>query len=380
MRQNADENNHFSNMKSISIAFAVILFTTTFISLNNMVSAETTVQVMDVSRLHSEDVEERKALAVEIGKVCEDIGFLVITGHGVNQDIIDNMWNQTREFFDLPEEEKDECTRPQHIYPFGYIKMLGEVLSRGKSSEKTEGDQYTEEDEAPADLKETFSLGPDDPETGFGERVFPRNPVGFRKAWEDYYNAMNDLAGKLMRSFALALNLEETYFEKFIDHQASALRAINYPHLEGVTPLPGQQRAGAHTDYGTVTILRVDAPGLQVSKDKENPNWVDVPFVPGAYIINLGDLIKRWTNDHWASTLHRVVNADPKTQDWAGRNSTRRQSVAFFHNLNRDALVENLIQDEEAKHEPIIAGDFLMQKYLASTGYDKPKEHEKSEL
>ena len=91
---------------------------------------------------------------------------------------------------------------------------------------------------------------------------------------------MTTLAERLLRSFALALGLEETYFEQFVDHHASALRALNYPSLEGEVPEPGQIRASAHTDYGTLTILRADAQGLQVSKDKEDPDWFPVPFVP----------------------------------------------------------------------------------------------------
>jgi isopenicillin N synthase-like dioxygenase len=100
------------------------------------------------------------------------------------------------------------------------------------------------------------------------------------------------------------------------------------PHVDE-EPVPGQLRASAHTDYGTITILKSDAPGLQVSKDKDPPTWIDVPYVEGAFIVNLGDLMKRWTNDRWLSTLHQVVNPDLEDACWNG-GSTRRQSVAFF--------------------------------------------------
>lgn len=138
----------------------------------------------------------------------------------------------------------------------------------------------------------------------------------------------------------------------------------NYPDVEE-TPEEGQIRASAHTDYGTVTILKPDdAPGgLQVlGKDGE---WHDVPYIPGAYVINLGDLMARWTNDKWVSTLHRVVN--PPTD--AGR-SCRRQSVAFFHNINADAVVECIdtcqSEDNPPKYPPVKAFDFLLEKHLAS--------------
>jgi len=174
---------------------------------------------------------------------------------------------------------------------------------------------------APAapDLKEMFSLGPENPDAGFPQRLFPHTPAAFQRAWEVYYETMTRLAERLLRSFALALGLEEVrtcvcvcvcvcvcclsmsvflcvcvyvcvltsscsplqnYFHQFVGHHASALRALNYPSLDGEVPEPGQIRASAHTDYGTLTILRADAPGLQVSKDKEDPDWFPVPFVP----------------------------------------------------------------------------------------------------
>jgi isopenicillin N synthase-like dioxygenase len=133
---------------------------------------------------------------------------------------------------------------------------------------------------------------------------------------------------------------------------------------------------------GTITILRTDYPGLQVSKDKDPPQWVDVPFVPGAFIVNLGDLMHRWTGDKWLSTLHRVVNPSEAvcatvSDDYNGPGKpvrsaaepTRRQSMAFFHNINRDAVVETLPSSTPVKqYDPIVAGDFLMMKHLASIG------------
>ena len=131
-----------------------------------------------------------------------------------------------------------------------------------------------------------------------------------------------------------------------------------------MTPEPGQLRAGAHTDYGSLTILKSGGPGLQVAKDVDGePSWVNVPHVPSGFVINLGDLMRRWTNDRWSSTLHRVVNPP---QD--GRNH-RRQSIAFFHNINGDEVVKTIpscLDNGESKYEPIVAKDFLMMKPLAS--------------
>lgn len=322
------------------------------------------VPIIDVGNLRNGTLEQRMEVARQLAGAAEDIGFFVIVNHGVSQGLLDNMWDATTNFFDSTIDEKMELVKPQDEYPFGYSEFKGEVLSAGKAVEM--GKENGAKKEAPPDLKEMFSLGPANPDAGFPERLWPSNPSNFANVWSEYYDSLGDLASVILRGFALALDLpSEDYFEQFIGHHASALRAINYPHVDE-KPVPGQLRASAHTDYGTITILKSDAPGLQVSKDKDPPTWIDVPYVKDAFIVNLGDLMKRWTNDRWLSTLHQVVNPDLGDACWSG-GSTRRQSVAFFHNLNRDATVENLTSDE-AKHEPIVAGDFLMQKHLAAVG------------
>lgn len=319
------------------------------------------VPIIDVGNLRNGTAEQRMAVARQLAGAAEEIGFFVIVNHGVAHELMESMWNATTHFFDTTIEEKVELVKPQDEYPFGYSKFKGEVLSAGKAVEKGGKKQ-----EAPPDLKEMFSLGPSNPDAGFPDRLWPTNPANFADVWTEYYDSLSELASVILRGFALALDLpSEDFFDQYITHHASALRAINYPHVEE-QPVPGQLRASAHTDYGTITILKSDAPGLQVSKDKDPPSWINVPYVEDAFIVNLGDLMKRWTNDRWLSTLHQVVNPDHGDTCWEG-GSTRRQSVAFFHNLNKDATVENLTKDEP-KYEPIVAGDFLMQKHLAAVG------------
>eukprot|EP01035_Chromulina_nebulosa_P021469 gene21469-27807_t len=195
-----------------------------------------------------------------------------------------------------------------------------------------------------------FSIGPSDPLAGLPSRIFPDNPSSFGSDWTSYYDAMSGLANNILSAFALELNLPENYFESYVTHHASAMRALNYPSLEGYELERGQLRASAHTDYGAITILRSDGPGLQVSKDLDTPVWYDVPYVEDGFIINLGDLMKRWTNDKWLSTLHRVVFALP--EDICLADSTY--------------AVVTVLNSESPKYPPIVAGDFLMQKHLAS--------------
>ena len=374
-------------------------------------SEQAVVPIIDISPLFGSDAEKRLATANLIGKACADIGFFIIVGHQVDPSIVENAWTSTRQFFDNSLDYKMQFVKPQHEYPFGYSPIGGEVLSAGKAAENANAE--TKSVNHP-DLKEMFSLGPKDPKAGFPERLFPNQPAEFAQHYEVYYETLATLAREILKAFALTLQLEdENFFEQFVDHHASALRAIHYPAItaDSDAVLPGQLRASAHTDYGTITILKSDGPGLQVSKDKFPPTWYDVPHVADGFVINLGDLMRRWTNEKWLSTLHRVVipssevsaawgitNSGLLTEATASTNENsttptseaeaaalnfdaarklahnevmstkRRQSMAFFHNLNRDAVVSCILREEGevAKHEPIVAGDFLMQKHLAS--------------
>lgn len=337
------------------------------------------IPIIDVSALIREDVprEEKLAIADAIGKACAEVGFFVIVGHGIDDSIVQSVWTATKTFFDLPEDQKQSLIFPQAEYPFGYSSLGSELLSSGKAVEKSGSTISSTIDGSAPDIKEMFSIGPASPEAGFPTRKFPIMPKEFQQSWELYYERLNSLAMHILKAFAMALFLgDDNWFEKFTDHHASALRAINYPAIASTqTVLPGQLRASAHTDYGTITILKSDGPGLQVSKDLDPPVWHDVPHVPDGFVINIGDLMKRWTNDRWLSTLHRVVipsddvfiPGDAAADAYLCR---RRQSLAFFHNLNRDAVVEVIVQgeDEQPKYAPIVAGDFLLQKHLASMG------------
>jgi isopenicillin N synthase-like dioxygenase len=150
-----------------------------------------------------------------------------------------------------------------------------------------------------------------------------------------------------MRIFAAGLGMDQHYFDGKIDRHITNFSVLHYPE-QAKEPLPGQLRAGAHTDYGSLTILKPDnAPGgLQVlNKDGQ---WIDVPTLPGTFVVNLGDLMAEWTNNRWVSTLHRVVN--PPRDKALG---SRRLSMAFFHQPNYDAAIECLPTCCDAARPPL---------------------------
>jgi isopenicillin N synthase-like dioxygenase len=310
------------------------------------------------------DGSDQRGVARQVAQACRDIGFLVISGHGVDPSLIAAMRRTGQAFFDLPLQEKMRIARPTPDVARGYIGLEAESLVRSRGLQASAGD-----------LNESLMIGPVDlpdpayafaPAAGrhFAPNLWPDHPEDLRPVWTEYYRRMIALATTLMRIFAVALDLEETYFDDKVDRSISRLRVRNYPAPE-TPPVPGQLRAGAHSDYGSLTILSTeDRPGgLQVFNSAGE--WVDVPIIEGTFVINIGDLMARWTNDAWVSTLHRVVNPP----DGAGAES-RRQSVVFFHNPNYDAAVACiptcLAPGAEPKYAPTTSGEHLRQLFTTT--------------
>lgn len=284
-----------------------------------------------------------------IDEACRSVGFFAVTGHGVPMEVVQAAWDASRRFFDLPLETKMTSRRPDN--PYGYEPIATEALGRTLDSGA---------DELP-DPKQTFNIGPPkrgpDSVLGEVERMWPTEPYDLRISWLSYYVEMERLADSLMSLFAVAMGRPANHFALHTNNHLAALRAIDYPE-----PEPGDVvvRAGAHTDYGTLTILRPDpvVGGLEVAD--ESGNWLEVPKVDGGFVVNIGDLMHRWTNGRWRSTLHRVVG------DAEGR---RRASMAFFHNPNWDAIIDPILltPEETPLFEPIEAGPWLATKFARST-------------
>lgn len=318
------------------------------------------VPIIDIEPFRKGSHAEKQAVAEAVDQACRDIGFLVIRGHGVSAELIAHIRAVSAAFFDLPLAEKKKVARPSVEVTRGYIGMDEESLARSRDPQATG-----------SDLNESFMIGPVDipaedyayaPAAGkhFAPNLWPEQPPELKEVWSEYYRQMGSLAALLMRIFAVALGRPEDHFDDKIDKHISRLRVRNYP-AQVQTPAPGQIRAGAHSDYGSLTILATeDKPGgLQVCNARNE--WVDVPIVPDCFIINIGDLLSRWTNDAWVSTLHRVVNPPAG----AGAES-RRQSLVFFHNPNHDALIANLIPGEADKYPPTTSGEHLKALYTAT--------------
>ena len=297
-------------------------------------------------------------VAAAIDAACCDIGFFAIDGHGVSASVVDELRRAAHAFFAQPQSAKLVARHAIAGTNRGYHAVGGEALSAAMDAP------------TPPDLKEFFHVGPVDVgaeayytsaegRQHFTPNVWPAASAGFERAATAYYRAMSGLIRELMRLAALALSVEETFFDDKIDRSIGTMRLNYYPAQQN-TPAPGQLRAGAHTDYGGFTILSgEDVPGgLQVRA--RDGRWVEVATTPMRFVVNIGDLLMRWTNDRWLSNLHRVVN--PPAGD--GRP---RLSIAFFNHPNYDVTIECLAPPGAAKHPPVRSGDYRDLKY-AKTG------------
>jgi isopenicillin N synthase-like dioxygenase len=325
------------------------------------------VPIIDIAPFAQDAPVARREVARRVDEACTEIGFLVIGGHGVPSSLIADIAAISRAFFDLPLDEKLQVLRPAPDVTRGYIPLEGESVAR------SQGDAA-----APGDLNESLMIGPVDvaedryhlgPKAGkhFHPNLWPRRPPGLEAAYTLYYRAMSSLAATLMRIFALSLDLPEDFFDAKIDRHISRLRVRNYPAPER-PPKPGQLRVGPHADYGSLTILRTeDVPGGLQVRNRED-RWVDVPILADSFVVNIGELMARWTNDRWRATLHRVVNPPE-----ALAPLSRRQSLVFFHNPNYDAEIACLpsCRDERTppRYPSTTSGEHLRGQFVRTQAY-----------
>ena len=231
----------------------------------------------------------------EIRGACETVGFFTVVGHGVPDELIEEVAARSRAFFELPDAEKERFRAPAESPGLPVYRPLG-----------------AEKLGATADRKASLDWGPSLPGV-----AWPNDEL--RSAYERYYAELLRVAAGIVAAFELGI-------DDLFDDRSSSLRVIDYPAGAGGA------RAGAHRDYGVLTLIRSDAAGLEVqTRDGE---WLPVQAPPGGFVVNIGDLLQRWTRDRWVSTLHRVVGTEAQ--------APRRQSLVFFHNPRDDAEIDGV--------------------------------------
>lgn len=322
------------------------------------------IPLIDIAAFDGGDAATRAAIAHQVDAAAREIGFMMIRGHGIADATLHGLQQAMDDFFGLPMSAKQRWHPPSVAVNRGYTSPLSERLS------------YSAGVASAADLFEAFNVGAacsDFPGLAldplvYAENIWPDVPPNFRPGVEAWFRAAAQVAHRMTRIFALALGPPNDFFVPYQDHSVDVLRLNCYampPEVQRVEA--GQMGMGAHTDYGMVTVLWADpvSPGLQVLLP--DGRWVEAVPAPGALLINLGDMMARWTNDHWRSSMHRVL----PPVDAQGR-LTRRRSAAFFHDGNADALVSCLPSccgtDDPPKYAPVTVAEHLRQKLAGSRG------------
>ncbi|XP_056166583.1 2-oxoglutarate-Fe(II) type oxidoreductase hxnY-like [Syzygium oleosum] len=300
--------------------------------------------------LSCSDIQQSVSL---LKQACLDSGFFYVINHGISQDLMEDVFVQSRRFFSLPLSEKMKLLRNEKNR--GYTPMFDEILDA--------------ENQIQGDYKEGYYIGvevpEDDPDAQkpySGPNLWPSEDIlpRWRQTMEKFHSQALNVAKVVARIIALALDLEADFFDKpeIFSKPIAMLRLLHYEGLLS-DPSKGIYGAGAHSDFGFITLLATDdVPGLQICKNKDaKPRaWEDVQPLKGAFIVNLGDMLERWSNCIFRSTLHRVI--------WNGQE---RYSIAFFVKPNHDCLIECLptcmSEENPPKFPPILCQTYLAQRY-----------------
>lgn len=312
-------------------------------------TAFSSLPVIDVGPLVQGDVAALQGTLLELNRAATDIGFLMVTGHGVSQAAIDAIKDAAKRYFALPLDIKN-----QHYIGFsenhsGYVPV-GEERFYGSTK---------------IDAKEAYDIGfdcEDEPSKRpmLGCNQWPELH-GFRDAVQDYYQQVSQLGKRLLEGFALAMGLERDALTRFASAPPNQLRLIHYLHNpDAEADQPG---IGAHTDYEFLTILLPTSPGLQVMNGLGE--WVDVPVVPGTFVVNIGDMMEVFTNGKYVATSHRVK-----------RVSEERYSFPMFCTLDYDTIVRphpSFIEKDGPRYEALACGDHLYAQTIQTFEYLKQR-------
>lgn len=308
-----------------------------------------TIPVIDLERL--EHRGGPAAAAAAIGAACREIGFFYLVGHGIEEVQRERVFAAAHSFFALPRAAKEAVAIARSAHNRGYVGLAVEALDPARGG----------------DRKEIVNMGlelpPDDPEilAGVpfrGPNQWPDLP-GFRETLRAWFDACWALGRRLHRAIALDLGLPSDFFEDKLDRPMATLRLLHYPPADSAAPeRPG---AGAHTDYGNLTLLATDEVGGPEVR-RRNGRWLAAPFVRGAFVCDIGDCLERWTNGVYRSTPHRVTS--PRDRE--------RHSIAFFLDPNPEAVVACLPSctgpDRPPRWPPIRAAEHLRARLHAAYG------------
>lgn len=308
----------------------------------------TNIPSVDLADFLSNDPNRKQKFVTEIGNAYEEIGFVSLKNHFLDDALVAKLYEQVKLFFDLPLDVKATYERAEIGGQRGYVSF-GKEHAKGKKE---------------GDLKEFWHFGQEPDKDANLTEVYPHNIhvkelPEFNETGMRAYRMLEKTGIYVLRALALHIGLEETYFDHWARNGNSILRPIHYPPI---TEEPkGAVRAGAHGDINLITLLMgASTGGLQVKN--RNGQWIDAKPAEDELVINVGDMLERHTNNKLRSTIHQVVN--PPKEEW----DKPRYSIPFFMHprseMKLDCLPECISEDNPKQHEDITAGEFLHQRLV----------------
>jgi isopenicillin N synthase-like dioxygenase len=314
-------------------------------------SSFTSIPIIDIGALRTGDYAAKRQCAGKLGAAARDVGFLYVAGHGLDDGLFDRLLDRTRAFFAQPVEKKMEVYIGKSRNHRGYVPEGEEVLAG-----------------ATKDAKEAYDLSRDlpssDPDYLAGNPLLGPNQwpdlEGFKEAVSQYYEAVFSVGRTLMQGFAIALGEAPNAFDAHLTKPPSQLRLIHYPYDASAEDRPG---IGAHTDYECFTLLRSTLAGLEVLNG--SGHWIDAPPVPGAFTVNIGDMLELWTNGLFVATTHRVRKV-----------AAERYSFPLFFSLDYHTKVAPLprfLKSGDEQRMPLIAGEHLFAQTAQVFTYQKKR-------
>ncbi|MGI9366615.1 MAG: isopenicillin N synthase family dioxygenase [Rhizobiaceae bacterium] len=314
------------------------------------------IPVLDVSAIHGDSEEDKRNLAARFREIYGTTGFGYISNHGVDSDLISQVFSASRQFHDLPRETKlhvELDSNHRGFIPINTSTDVNSKLADVKNPNQSESFMVMREDsgDAPQVLAGDYLAGPNQ---------WP-DLSGFRTAVMAYNDALSVLAHKLLEIVAMSVGARPEELTSQFDPPTTWLRLLYYPPTEAMSD-DDLYGSAPHTDFGCMTLLAQDGiGGLQVQTPAGN--WVDAPLIEGTFVVNVGDMLHRWSNGLLLSTPHRVIN----------RSGQARYSCPFFYDPNVSALIaplgSTISVDRPARFEPLNFGEFLRNELEA--GYQK---------
>ncbi|KAI8842937.1 hypothetical protein BC829DRAFT_401436 [Chytridium lagenaria] len=308
------------------------------------------IPVVDFGRYLKGNETDRRAASAEIVQAFKSVGFVYIANHGIEGKMLDTVFEKSKKFFELDLKEKEKIAWETPESNRGYVSP-----GREKVTQLLDVTEVAKLREQSPDLKESLEIGKE-PSSDYQNR-WPNHDIEFRPRMLNFYNVAHNLHLEVMRSIGLGLGIGEHFFDKFCDKKDHNLRLLHYPEVPcGVFEKEGQARAGAHTDYGSITLLfQDDKGGLEVMTPSQG--WVRATPIPGTIVINAGDLLSRWSNDVIRSTNHRVVSPPPEKAN--GKN-------VFPSTLFHCVLLACRELGKEGLYEPVLTKAYMVKRLSAT--------------